>query len=1093
MLRLILGPAGSGKSRLLYNQISDLAQKGEQSLLIVPDSMSHLAERRLLLHCGNRVSRYARVCTLSRLAGDILAASGDKPAFLDAGGRVLSMYRAISSLRGRLRYFDERAERPSLVSAMLDTVNEFIFSGVGEDHPALNNPAIGAKMEDIRDIYRAYMDICRASSLDPAQALDKARENIRASGLMRSKHLFFDDFSAYSRQKMRFIEGLCEASRDSTFAIMTNGDRVTFCDAHKMADRLQEMAQSRGEAFTKTVLPFARPDRCEELNVLEQLFEADKKPFGGESSGCVRLFSAADMREECELAAALVRNLTVRGDARLRDIALVCGEEESYRGLVEGEFIRYGIPCFFSRREEVLKKPAYAAALGPLVCISDGMRLDSVLSYLKCGLLELTDDELSKLENYALLWGISGKSWFEPFYKPTYGFEMPYFDESERLEQLESIRLRLMTPLLELKNALGGTQKGERFVTEFMLHIERIGLRRRIGERIGALNKRGSVQQAQEYAQLYDILTGALAQFKAVCGDLDMDIGEATALLRLTLGQYDVSSIPSSLDSVTFGPFSRLSPFGVKHLIVLGARAGALPPDAPSGSIIGESERAALEKEGIHLPRAEDKALSLQSDVYRAFNAPDLSLTVIRPRMAHDGSAYQKSYIVSYLQKLLPALREEPASQLLRKLRLTAPAPAFELACSAGIDSDDSTLAAYEFVRRDIDKARQLEYLRAFSLSPRQQIKSVDTLKALYGKHLSVSATAVENFYTCRFAYFCKFGLRARERREASLGALEVGTMVHSVVENAVKALAQGTETDTKAAAAKYAREYAAALKGADTPRMQALIEQVQSNAAMVVRDVWEEICCSDFKPRYFELNFSPNGDKPPFMWETGGMSFALKGKIDRVDTFGDKLKVVDYKTGNKKYALGDILKGKNLQPFIYMLMLKKAEMGENCAALFLPAKAEYINSEEALTEGQVDKKRADTVRRLGLVRAEEDILEALEHTEAGREHRWLPVVHKRDGSIDPKKSSIATGNQMERIIAFTEEKLMEFSRAVAGGDVTAEPAGEDSCRYCAFRSACFVEGGLFPAAEKPITDTERVIDIIDGKDGEEENENGQI
>jgi ATP-dependent helicase/DNAse subunit B len=140
-----------------------------------------------------------------------------------------------------------------------------------------------------------------------------------------------------------------------------------------------------------------------------------------------------------------------------------------------------------------------------------------------------------------------------------------------------------------------------------------------------------------------------------------------------------------------------------------------------------------------------------------------------------------------------------------------------------------------------------------------------------------------------------------------------------------------------------------------------------------------------------------------------------------------------------------------------------------------------------------VDKKRADTVRRLGLVRAEEDILEALEHTEAGREHRWLPVVHKRDGSIDPKKSSIATGNQMERIIAFTEEKLMEFSRAVAGGDVTVEPAGEDACRYCAFRSACFVEGGKPPAAEKPITDTERVIDIIDGKDGEEENENGQI
>ena len=132
-------------------------------------------------------------------------------------------------------------------------------------------------------------------------------------------------------------------------------------------------------------------------------------------------------------------------------------------------------------------------------------------------------------------------------------------------------------------------------------------------------------------------------------------------------------------------------------------------------------------------------------------------------------------------------------------------------------------------------------------------------------------------------------------------------------------------------------------------------------------------------------------------------------------------------------------------------------------------------------------------MRRLGLVRAEDDILEALEHAGAGGERRWLPVVHKRDGTIDPKKSSIATGNQMERIIAFTEEKLMEFSRAVAGGDVTVAPTGEDSCKYCAFRSACFVEGVKLPAAQKSITDTERVIDIIEGRDGEEESENGQI
>ena len=1091
MLKLILGPAGSGKSRLLYDKIAELASQQKESLLIVPDSMSHLAERRLLLHCGNKVSRYARVCTLSRLAKDILAAAGDNTQYLDQGGRVLCMYRAISSLSGRLRYFDDRLQRPALVSAMLDTVNELISSGVSENHPALYSPNIGAKMEDIRDIYTAYMNICRAGSLDPALMLDRARETAASCSLLRDKHLFFDDFSSYSEQKMRFIESVRENCAGCTFTVMTNGDRVTFVDAHKMADRLLETATKKGEEHKVVTLPFAREGRCAELNALEQLFEADKTPYTGESSGCVQLYSAKDEREECELAAALVRRLTAIEGARLREVALVCGSEESYQGLVQGAFIRYGIPCFFSRREEVLKKPAFAAALGPLMCISDGMRLDTVLRYLRCGLLDADDDGLCKLENYALLWGISGKAWFEPFYKPTSGFETSFGDDGARLDALNNLRDKLMSPLNELKTRTGGTKTGGEFADIYLEHLAALKLRERFEKRIGKLQKGGKMQQAQEYAQLYDILMGAISQLKAVCGELNMDVGEFTKLLRLTLSQYDVSSIPSSLDSVTFGPFSRLSPYGIKHLIVLGARAGALPPDAPSGSMIGESERESLEKQGICLPRAEGKALSQQSDVYRAFNAPHCSLTVIRPRVGADGSAYQPSYVVSYMLKLLPNVREKDARDELYKLRLTAPAPAFELACSAGTkDAHFSAQAAYSHLSRDPEYARRLDYTRSFALSPKVKLNSLDTLKKLYGKDVSVNASAIEKFYSCPFAYFCQYGLRAHERKQADLGALEVGTMIHYIVENAVKALAQGRESDPAAASKRYAQEYIADLRGADSPRMQALLAQLQDNAAVVVQDVWDEVQHSDFKPAHFELNFSDNGDIAPYKWEKDGMSFALRGKIDRVDTWGDKLKVVDYKTGNKKYELSDILRGRNLQPFIYMLMLQRANMGENCAALFLPAKADYIDTEDVTEMGKIDEKRLASLRRMGLVRAESEILEALEHVSPGESPRWLPVNMGKDGTINLKKSSVAYKSQMERIISFAEQKIMDFSAAVASGDVSASPCADDSCKYCAFKSVCFAED-LKPGSNSISTSvTDRVLAVIDG---EEEQENGQV
>ena len=187
---------------------------------------------------------------------------------------------------------------------------------------------------------------------------------------------------------------------------------------------------------------------------------------------------------------------------------------------------------------------------------------------------------------------------------------------------------------------------------------------------------------------------------------------------------------------------------------------------------------------------------------------------------------------------------------------------------------------------------------------------------------------------------------------------------------------------------------------------------------------------------------------------------------------------------------LSDILRGRNLQPFIYMLMLQKAQMGENCAALFLPAKADYINVDDTSEMGKSLEKRTESLRRMGLVRGESEILEALEHTEGGKSPRWLPVTVKKDGTLDPKKSSIAYKSQMDRIIAFAEQKIMDFSEAVASGDISASPCTEDSCKYCAFRTVCFAEDIKTDASIISTNLTDAVLAAIDG---EEEQENGKV
>ena len=46
-LTILTGRAKSGKSKYIYDKIAQLAQNGEEVILIVPEQFSHIAEKKL--------------------------------------------------------------------------------------------------------------------------------------------------------------------------------------------------------------------------------------------------------------------------------------------------------------------------------------------------------------------------------------------------------------------------------------------------------------------------------------------------------------------------------------------------------------------------------------------------------------------------------------------------------------------------------------------------------------------------------------------------------------------------------------------------------------------------------------------------------------------------------------------------------------------------------------------------------------------------------------------------------------------------------------------------------------------------------------
>jgi ATP-dependent helicase/nuclease subunit B len=82
---------------------------------------------------------------------------------------------------------------------------------------------------------------------------------------------------------------------------------------------------------------------------------------------------------------------------------------------IKKAFTRYDIPYFLDYKRDIMGNPLTKFILSLLDMFIYNFKHDSVFEFLKTGFTPLNYDEVSKLENFALQYGIQGEKWFRPF------------------------------------------------------------------------------------------------------------------------------------------------------------------------------------------------------------------------------------------------------------------------------------------------------------------------------------------------------------------------------------------------------------------------------------------------------------------------------------------------------------------------------------------------------------------------------------------------------------------------------------------------------------------------------------------------------
>lgn len=1051
MLTLLLGTDWTVNRDTVHSMIAqDVSEQKTGRILMVPELISHDTERKLCERAGDTASRFAEVLTFSRLAKRVSDAAGfGAPECLDNGGRLVAMASATRQLHSKLKAYAAVETRPEFLNSILDAVDEFKRCCISPvDLLSASKKSEGSfaqKLEELSLILEAYDSLCARGKRDPRDQMTWLLEQLNECDFAANHTFYIDGFPDFTRQHTAIIQHLIVNSPNVVVSLTCDGIDTDMPAFEKAAATAAELLRLAKQAGVQVEIIEADSSNRQIGEILPLLFQGKIQTV----SPILTAYRADSVYEECHNAAGLILEQLHCG-YRYRDISVVCTDMTAYGNTLNMVFSRYGIPVYISGTEGILDRTVITTVLSAIDAVVGGFEQSDVLRYLKSALSPLSIAICDRIENYVLLWNITGSRWENSWENHPGGLCNQWTSEDRTcLAELNLAREEALAPLFRLKRELSNAKSVHEMVAAVYAFLNALQLDKRLQQFALEMEHAGDLRNEQILSQLWEILLSALAQLDDTLGDTYWEVQTFTKLLKLLLSQYDVGTIPATLDAVMVGPVAAMRCQQPKHLIVLGAGEGNFPAYSGSAGVFTDQERTLLRQLGVPLTGGALEGLQAEfAEIYDVFCGADLSASV-----SYSGG--QPSFLYRRISELAGGER------VVNTLGVAL--------------SDSDECSAYLARLLAENEANELGVGQAYCAMLRRTeqelgIVSSEGIEKLYGSQLILSASQIDKLADCRLAYFLKYGLRLKERKPATVDPAEFGTYIHAVLEDTGRKVMdlggfhKVSLEETLDIANSYSKTYIAEhFQQIDSQRIKYLFRRNAKELEMVVVELWQELRDSAFEPTDFELGFGTKDGLDAIPLNGKKMSAILRGLVDRVDTWDDKgqvyYRIVDYKTGKKDFDYCDIFNGLGLQMLLYMFALEEVgceRLGNNAVAAgvqYFPARAPIVTADGRPDVDETTKDREKLWKRRGLLLADDDVISAMDPSET---QKRLSCTKKKDGTLS---GDLADRRQMGLLKGYVFALLGRMIDDVSSGCVSPNPytrgTRHNACAFCPYGAIC--------------------------------------
>ena len=636
---------------------------------------------------------------------------------------------------------------------------------------------------------------------------------------------------------------------------------------------------------------------------------------------------------------------------------------------------------------------------------------DNFINLLKLGLFNISDKKIDSLDNYVYSWNLEDKNFYEDFtYNPTGNKKNFSSFDIKKLNSLNKIKDDVISPIRTLlENVINESDKTQ-ILRYFYMYLDCEGIMEKLFEK----DSEGALKLVNVFNDMNNYLNS------------NASFSEVIEVLKNISFESDKTEVYQ--DTITISNLEDFVLEGKKIVYFLGATNEFLPKEFKPSHLISSYD---IDKDNLNELVLDNKNkwdylfshLILFKNVY-----------VTTPKLGNDLKLKEASVMLNkVIKKDIEIAKIYDRKSMIKDYAIKLSNKKINKVC------DDYFCKINEVNHHNLNL----------------RIPSNTALK-LYSKTLNVSPSSIETYAKCPFYHFILYGLKLKVKEKYLFDSREVGTFVHYLLENVIKNdIDNIKEENIYEIIKKYSLSYLKDNGKIMDNKTKYLIEELLKSTSNVINMIVSEQEKSRFKPTFFELKIDDNSTVTPLSVKLLNGTLNINGIVDRVDTYQDDenfyYRIIDYKTGEKKFRLDEVLMGLNLQMLIYLLAIKNSHSFTDkkmipSALLYYPALLKESKSSRGLTLEEKEKSVYDRLKMNGIINSSSDVLDLF-----GEDLKCYTDSFVRDKLSFEKVFSM---DDINNVFEYMINTIKTIGNNILDGKISVSPV-EDGCKYCKFSSIC--------------------------------------